>query len=101
MIDKSSLFFKVGVACIWNLFLEMGHSTKCYCCRLWDFKLVEHINVHIRLLVDVTLYEHLYEHKVTTTRLQQPVQNQISDNTNVLWNSPSLGKSYSYRLPLV
>ena len=34
-------------------------------------------------------------------RLQQPVQNPISDNTNVLWNSPSLGKNYSYRLPLV
>ena len=26
-------------------------------------------------------------------RLQQPVQNPISDNTNVLWNSPSLGKN--------
>ena len=25
-------------------------------------------------------------------RLQQPVQNPISDKTNVLWNSPSLGK---------
>ena len=25
-------------------------------------------------------------------RLQQPVQNPIGDNTNVLWNSPSLGK---------
>ena len=34
-------------------------------------------------------------------RLQQPVQNPISDNTNVLWNSPSLGKNYSYNLPLV
>ena len=34
-------------------------------------------------------------------RLQQPWQNPISDNTNVLWNSPSLGKNYSYRLPLV
>ena len=33
-------------------------------------------------------------------RLQQPVQNPIRDNTNVLWNSPSLGKNYSYRLPL-
>ena len=38
---------------------------------------------------------------VYTYRLQQPVQNPISDNTNVLWNSPSLGKNYSYRLPLV
>ena len=30
--------------------------------------------------------------------LQQPVQNPISDNrpTNVLWNSPSLGKIYSF-----
>ena len=28
----------------------------------------------------------------TNFRLQQPVQNPISDNTNVLWNSPSLGK---------
>ena len=35
------------------------------------------------------------------SRLQQPVQNPISDNTNILWNSPSLGKNYSYRLPLV
>ena len=34
-------------------------------------------------------------------RLQQPVQNPKSDNTNVLWNSPSLGKNYSYRLLLV
>ena len=34
-------------------------------------------------------------------RLQQPVQNPINDNTNVLWNSPSLGKNYRYRLPLV
>ena len=34
-------------------------------------------------------------------RLQQPVQNPISDNTNVLWNSPSLGKNYSYRLHFV
>ena len=34
-------------------------------------------------------------------RLQQPVQNPISDKTNILWNSPSLGKNYSYRLPLV
>ena len=25
-------------------------------------------------------------------RLQQPVQNPISNNINVLWNSPSLGK---------
>ena len=30
-------------------------------------------------------------------RLQQSVQNPISDNTTVLWNSPSLGKNYSYR----
>ena len=28
----------------------------------------------------------------TSSRLQQPVQNLISDNTNVLWNSPSSGK---------
>ena len=34
-------------------------------------------------------------------RLQQPVQNPISDNTNVLWNSPSLGKNYNNRVPLV
>ena len=34
-------------------------------------------------------------------RLQQPVQNPISDNTNVLWNSPYLGKNYNYRVPLV
>ena len=34
-------------------------------------------------------------------RLQQTVQNPISDNTNVLWNSQFLGKNYSYRLPLV
>ena len=33
-------------------------------------------------------------------RLQQPVQNPISDNTNILWNSPSSEK-YIYRLPLV
>ena len=26
------------------------------------------------------------------TRLQQPVQNPISDSTNVLWNFPSLAK---------
>ena len=40
--DRQQLsFFKVRVACIWNLFLEMGHSTKCYYCRLWDFKLVD------------------------------------------------------------
>ena len=24
----------------WNLFLKMGYSTKCYYCRLWDWKLV-------------------------------------------------------------
>ena len=29
-------------------------------------------------------------------RLQQPVQNPISDNTNVLWNSISLRRKYSY-----
>ena len=38
---------------------------------------------------------------VSVYRLQQPVQNPISDNTDVLWNSQSLGKKYSYRLPLV
>ena len=38
---------------------------------------------------------------VRDSRLQQPVQNPISDNTNVLWNSLSSGKKYSYRLPLV
>ena len=31
-------------------------------------------------------------------RLQQPVQNPISDNTNVLWNSPSLGKKLKLQL---
>ena len=40
MIDKNSLL-KVRVDCIWNLFLKMGYSTKCYYCRLWDFKLVD------------------------------------------------------------
>ena len=34
-------------------------------------------------------------------RLQQPVQNSISNSTNVLWNSPSFGKNYSYRLTLL
>ena len=32
-------------------------------------------------------------------RLQQPVQNPMSDNTNVLWNSPSLGKKQLYTTP--
>ena len=41
-------------------------------------------------------------HFVYGLRLQQTVQNPISDNTNVLLNiCPSLGKYYSYRLPLV
>ena len=39
MIDKSRLL-KI-VACNWNLFLKMDFSTKCYYCRLWDFKLVD------------------------------------------------------------
>ena len=34
-------------------------------------------------------------------RLQQPVQNPISENTYILWNSLSLGKNYSYRLLMV
>ena len=32
-------------------------------------------------------------------RLQQQVQNPISDNTNVLWNSPSLGKNTAIGYP--
>ena len=32
-------------------------------------------------------------------RLQQPVQNSISDNTNGLWNSPSLGKNTAIGYP--
>ena len=28
--------------------------------------------------------------------IQKPVQNPISDNTNVLWNSPSLRQNYSF-----
>ena len=38
---------------------------------------------------------------VFVCRLQLPVQNPKSDNTNVLWNSQSLGKNNSYRLPLM
>ena len=48
----------------------MGYSTKCYFCRLWYFKLV-----HV------------------TYRLKQPGQNPINENTNILWNSQSLGKN--------
>ena len=40
-------------------------------------------------------------HKMLQCMLHQPVQNPTSDNTDILWNSPSLGKKYSYRLPLV
>ena len=32
-------------------------------------------------------------YSVRVLRLQQPVQNSISDNANVLWNSPSLGNN--------
>ena len=32
-------------------------------------------------------------------RLHQPVKNPISDNSNILWNSPSLGINSRYRLP--
>ena len=32
-------------------------------------------------------------------RLHQPVKNPISDNSNILWNSPSLGINFRYRLP--
>ena len=32
-------------------------------------------------------------------RLHQPVKNPISDNSNILWNSPSLEINSRYRLP--
>ena len=44
---------------------------------------------------------HSVQDEPSHDRLQQPVQNPISDHTNVLWNSPSLGQNYSDRLPLV
>ena len=47
----------------------------------------------VRLKYVIVMYNYVYH-----CRLQQPVQNPISDNTNVLWNSTSLGKIYSYRL---
>ena len=34
------VFCKVRTAYIWNLFLQIGYSTKCYYCGLWNLKLV-------------------------------------------------------------
>ena len=34
-------------------------------------------------------------------RLHKPVKNPISDNSNILWNSPSLGINSRYRLTLI
>ena len=36
---------------------------------------------------------------IASCTFQYPVQNTISDNTNVLWNSPSLGKSTAIGYP--
>ena len=50
---------------------------------------------------DLIGHIHIIFLQATLGWLQQPVQNPISDNTNMLWNSPSLGKDNRYRLPLV
>ena len=35
------LFFANAKKTLTCLFLKIGYSTKCYYCRLWDFKLVD------------------------------------------------------------
>ena len=58
---------------------------------------------HIYLINSLctTLYNlHLYMALCTSvSRLQQPVQNPLSDHSNILWNSPSIGIDFKYRLP--
>ena len=41
-------------------------------------------------------YCHLLRRLWYHCRLQQPVQNPVSDNTNILWKRPSLGKNCRY-----
>ena len=52
------------------------------------------------LIIHTDLYFYTVSCRVTDNkRLHQPVKNPISDNSNILWNSPSLGINSRYRLP--
>ena len=58
------------------------------------------IGVRIQGRSNVAIFRHVtFIIQATTIRLHQPVKNLISDKSNILWNSPSLGINSRYRLP--
>ena len=57
-------------------------------------KLIQNSEIHYLVTLYSNIILHQHTHSFTSNlhchcRLQQPVQNPISYNTNVLWNSPS------------
>ena len=68
-------------------FLDLGHPYG---------MVIDHLLRERDLLAGAVVFVSCVYHSY---RLHQPVKNPISDNTNILWNIPSLGINSRYRLP--